>query len=148
MSAGRTLAIVGESGCGKSVSSLAVMGLLGPTAQVDPAARSGFAAPTCWRWPPKERRAYAGEHIAMVFQDALAALNPVHSVGYQLTEALRARARQLSRGDARRRAIELLELVKVPRAASRITRLPAPVLRRHAPAGDDRDGARHWTPRC
>ena len=120
--AGRTLAIVGESGCGKSVSSLAVMGLLGPTAQVIRGAVR-FRGTDLLGLAPKERRAYAGEHIAMVFQDALAALNPVHSVGYQITEALRTR-RGMSRSDARRRAIELLEMVKVPRAATRIRDYP------------------------
>ena len=59
----------------------------------------------------------------MVFQDALAALNPVHTVGYQLTEVLRVR-RGVGRGEARRRAIELLDLVKVPRAADRIRDYP------------------------
>ena len=59
----------------------------------------------------------------MVFQDALAALNPVHTVGYQLTEVLRVR-RGIGRGEARRRAIELLDMVKVPRAADRIQDYP------------------------
>ena len=64
------------------------MGLLGPTAQVIRGAVR-FRGTDLLGLAPKERRAYAGEHIAMVFQDALAALNPVHSVGYQITEALR-----------------------------------------------------------
>jgi oligopeptide/dipeptide ABC transporter ATP-binding protein len=120
--AGRTLAIVGESGCGKTVSSLAVMGLLGPTAHV---ARGSvrFRDTELLALPATERRAYAGEHIAMIFQDALAALNPVHTVGYQLTEALRVR-RGMSRGDARKRAVELLDLVRVPNAAERIRDYP------------------------
>ena len=122
VTAGRTLAIVGESGCGKSVSSLAVMGLLGPTARVTRGAIR-FRGTDLLTLPPKERRGYAGQHIAMVFQDALAALNPVHSVGYQLTEVLRVR-RGIGRGEARRRAIELLDLVKVPRAADRIRDYP------------------------
>jgi oligopeptide/dipeptide ABC transporter ATP-binding protein len=120
--AGRTLAIVGESGCGKTVSSLAVMGLLGPTARVTRGAIR-FGGTDLLKLPAKERRAYAGEHVAMVFQDALAALNPVHSVGYQLTETLRVR-RGIGRSEARRRAIELLDLVKVPRAADRIRDYP------------------------
>ena len=117
------------------------MGLLGPTARVT-RGTVRFRGTDLLALPPKERRAYAGEHVAMVFQDALAALNPVHTVGYQITEALRAR-RGMSRGDARRRAIELLDLVKVPQAADPHPRLPAPVLGRHAPAGDDRRGAGH-----
>ena len=83
LTAGRTLAIVGESGCGKTVSSLAVMGLLGPTARVTRGAIR-FRGTDVLALPSKERRAFAGEQVAMVFQDALAALNPVHSVGYQL----------------------------------------------------------------
>jgi oligopeptide transport system ATP-binding protein len=122
VTAGRTLAIVGESGCGKSVSSLAVMGLLGPTARVTRGAVR-FRGTDVLTLPAKQRRSYAGEHVAMVFQDALAALNPVHSVGYQLTEVLRVR-RGVGRAEARRRAIELLDLVKVPRAADRIRDYP------------------------
>jgi oligopeptide transport system ATP-binding protein len=122
VTAGRTLAIVGESGCGKTVSSLAVMGLLGPTARVTRGAVR-FRGADVLALRPKDRRAFAGEHVAMVFQDALAALNPVHTVGYQLTEVLRVR-RGVSRSEARRRAIELLDMVKVPRAADRIRDYP------------------------
>ncbi|CAN5501124.1 ABC transporter ATP-binding protein [soil metagenome] len=122
VTAGRTLAIVGESGCGKSVSSLAVMGLLGPTARVTRGAVR-FRGTDLLALPPKERRAVAGQHVAMVFQDALAALNPVHTVGYQLTEALRVR-RGIGRREARRRAIDLLDMVRVPRAADRIRDYP------------------------
>jgi oligopeptide transport system ATP-binding protein len=122
VNAGRTLAIVGESGCGKTVSSLAVMGLLGPTARVTRGAVR-FRGTDLLALPPKKSRAYAGEHVAMVFQDALAALNPVHSVGYQLTEVLRVR-RGIGRGEARRRAVELLDMVKVPRAADRVRDYP------------------------
>ena len=122
VTAGRTLAIVGESGCGKSVSSLAVMGLLGPTAHV---ARGAIRLKGTDLVPlsAERRREVDGDQIAMVFQDALAALNPVHTVGYQLAEALRVR-RGSSRRDARRRAVELLDMVRVPRAADRIHDYP------------------------
>jgi oligopeptide transport system ATP-binding protein len=120
--AGRTLAIVGESGSGKSVSSLAVMGLLPDTARVT-RGTVHLAGTDLLAMSRKEHRARCGDQVAMVFQDALAALNPVHTVGYQLTEALRAR-RGLSRGDARRRAIELLDMVKVPNAKARIKEYP------------------------
>jgi oligopeptide/dipeptide ABC transporter ATP-binding protein len=120
--AGRTLAIVGESGCGKSVSSLAVMGLLPATARVS-RGEVRYRGTNLLALPRKEHRRYCGEHVGMVFQDALAALNPVQTVGYQLTEALRARHGS-SRRDARRRAIELLDLVKVPNARQRIAEYP------------------------
>ncbi|SDD48188.1 ABC transporter ATP-binding protein [Auraticoccus monumenti] len=121
--AGETLAVVGESGSGKSVSSLAVMGLL----QTPPARVVGgavrFAGTDLLQLPRAEHRAYCGEHVAMVFQDALAALNPVYTVGFQLTEALVAR-KGTSRREARRRAIELLDLVRVPSARQRVKEFP------------------------
>ena len=120
--AGRTLAIVGESGSGKSVSSLAVLGLLPDTARVTRGSVR-LAGTDLLTLSRKEHRARCGEQVAMVFQDALAALNPVHTVGYQLTEALRAR-RGMSRGDARKRAVELLDLVKVPNAKARVNEYP------------------------
>ncbi|MGH1561942.1 ABC transporter ATP-binding protein [Mumia sp. DW29H23] len=120
---GRTLAIVGESGSGKSVSSLAVMGLLQmPPARIVRGAIR-FKGQDLLTLGPKKHRAFCGEHVAMVFQDALASLNPVHTVGWQLTEALRAR-RGISRGDATKRAVELLDLVKVPHAKQRVKEYP------------------------
>ncbi|MDN5726936.1 MAG: ABC transporter ATP-binding protein, partial [Propionibacteriales bacterium] len=71
----------------------------------------------------KQHRAMCGDHVAMVFQDALAALNPVYSVGWQLTEALVGRGR-MSRRDAKVRAVELLDLVKVPNAKQRVREYP------------------------
>ena len=120
--AGRTLALVGESGCGKSVSSLAVMGLLPPTARVV-RGTARYRGTDLLALSPTRHRAHCGTHVAMVFQDALAALNPVHTVGYQLTESLRART-GTSRREARRRAVELLDLVKVPNAAQRVDEYP------------------------
>ncbi|WP_392508892.1 ABC transporter ATP-binding protein [Naumannella halotolerans] len=119
---GETLAIVGESGSGKSVSSLAVMGLL----STPPAVISGhavFDGTDLLALPRAEHRRYCGERIAMVFQDALAALNPVYTVGRQLAEPL-VKRRGMSRSDARRRAVELLDLVRVPDAANRVDAYP------------------------
>ena len=120
--AGRTLALVGESGCGKSVSSLAVMGLLPATARVVRGTAT-YRGTDLLALSPTKHRAYCGTSVAMVFQDALAALNPVHTVGYQLAESLRART-GVSRREARARAVELLELVKVPNARQRVDEYP------------------------
>lgn len=121
--AGQTLAIVGESGSGKSVSSLAVMGLLqSPPARI-PSGSITFAGTDLLTLSRKQHRAFCGDHIGMVFQDALAALNPVYTVGWQLTEALRSR-HGLSRRDARRRAMDLLDLVQVPAARQRSREYP------------------------
>ncbi|MBE1874652.1 ABC transporter ATP-binding protein [Myceligenerans pegani] len=122
VAAGRTLAVVGESGSGKSVSSLAVMGLLPDTARVTHG-EVLLAGEDLLSLSRREHRRRCGERIAMVFQDALAALNPVHTVGYQLTEALR-RRRGMSRRDAGRRAVELLDLVGVPNARGRVKDYP------------------------
>lgn len=120
---GQTLAIVGESGSGKSVTAQTVMGLL----QTPPAHVTGgavrFRGVNLLELGRKEHRAICGEHVAMIFQDALAALNPVYSVGYQLGEALRVRG-GLSRRAARARAIELLDLVRVPAARQRVGDYP------------------------
>jgi oligopeptide/dipeptide ABC transporter ATP-binding protein len=121
--AGETLAIVGESGSGKSVTSQAVMGLLpSPPAKITSGAIR-FRGTDVLSLPAKQHRAMCGDHIAMVFQDALAALNPVYSVGFQLAEALVARD-VMSKKAARQRAIELLDLVKVPNAKQRIHEYP------------------------
>ena len=121
--AGKTVAIVGESGSGKSVTAQAIMRLL----QTPPARVSGgrilFQGKDLLAMSEHDHRAVCGEHIAIVFQDALAALNPVYSVGFQLTEALRAR-RHLPRSAARKRAVELLELVQVPNAGRRVRDYP------------------------
>ncbi|GAB4086723.1 ABC transporter ATP-binding protein [Myceligenerans cantabricum] len=122
VAAGRTLAVVGESGSGKSVSSLAVMGLLPAGARVTRGSVL-LAGEDLLSLSRRAHRDRCGDRVAMVFQDALAALNPVHTVGYQLTEALRAR-RGTSRADAARRAVELLDLVQVPNAKGRVKDYP------------------------
>jgi oligopeptide transport system ATP-binding protein len=115
---GETLAILGESGSGKSVSAQAVMGILDtPPAYVTKGAVR-FRGTELLGLPEKKRRVYRGAHIAMIFQDALSALNPVHRVGDQIAEMLIVH-RGMSRGDARKQAIELMERVRIPSAASR-----------------------------
>ena len=76
----------------------------------------------------------------MIFQDPLSSLHPFYKVGDQLVEAVRAH-HDVSKAAARDRAIEMLELVGIPEPRAARRRLPARVLRRHAPARDDRDGA-------
>ena len=94
------LAIIGESGSGKSVSSRALMGLLPPTAQVSGSAR--FDGRELLGLPEQEMRRCRGADIAMVFQDPARSLNPTMRIGVQITEAIRAHA-DLDRERARRR---------------------------------------------
>ncbi|CAB4890020.1 unannotated protein [freshwater metagenome] len=115
------LGIVGESGCGKSVTAMAVMGLLPRTARVTGSIR--FRDDELVGLKPKEMRAYRGQKIAMVFQDPMTALNPVYKVGWQLAEAVRAHE-DLTRKQARARSIELLHTVGIPQAESRVDSYP------------------------
>jgi len=111
ISAGRTLALIGESGSGKTVSSRAVMGLLPPTATVSGSIR--FEGQELVGLSDRQMRRLRGAGIAMVFQDPSRSLNPTMRVGAQVIEAVRTHS-DLDRGAARRRAVELLTLVRLP----------------------------------
>jgi peptide/nickel transport system ATP-binding protein len=120
---GETLALLGESGSGKSVTAQAVLGVLdSPPAAI----RSGairFQGANLLALDEPARRDVRGRGIAMIFQDALSALNPVFPVGWQIAEPLVHRA-GLSRKDALARAIDLMERVHIPGARSRVHDYP------------------------
>ncbi|MEM9784583.1 MAG: ABC transporter ATP-binding protein, partial [Pseudomonadota bacterium] len=117
---GRTLAIVGESGCGKSVTSLALMGLTPPSASVT--GRALFRERDLVALPGAERRAIRGRDIAMIFQEPMTALNPVYRIGDQIAEGLIRRG--TPRRAARSRALEMLRLVRIPAPETRIDAYP------------------------
>jgi peptide/nickel transport system ATP-binding protein len=114
---GEVLGLVGESGSGKSVTALAIMGLLGPAAQV--------SGQVLWRGADLARlsedtfRRLRGKEIAMIFQEPMTALNPVMRIGRQVSEAARAHSPSWTDRDARRKAIAALEAVAIPDAAHR-----------------------------
>ena len=120
--AGSTVGLVGESGSGKSVTSLAVMGLL-PRRGVRTGGSVRFAGRELLGLPPADLRAVRGKDIAMVFQDPMTCLNPVLSIGVQVTEVLR-RHQDLPRGQARDRAAHLLGRVGIPDPARRLGEYP------------------------
>ncbi|WP_329382083.1 ABC transporter ATP-binding protein [Streptomyces sp. NBC_01716] len=121
--AGETLAVLGESGSGKSVTAQAVMGIL----DVPPGRIAGgeviFKGRDLLKTKEDERRKIRGADMAMIFQDALSSLNPVLTVGAQLGEMFIVH-RGMSRKDARARAVELMERVRIPAAKERVNDYP------------------------
>jgi oligopeptide/dipeptide ABC transporter ATP-binding protein len=122
LKAGEVLGIVGESGSGKSVTMLTVLGLLPKTATVTGSAE--FRGEELIGRKPKQLQRIRGAKIAMIFQDPLTALNPVHRIGKQITEAIRAHHPDMSEADALDRAVELLDNVGIPRPATRVRQYP------------------------
>lgn len=119
---GETLAIVGESGSGKSVGVLAVMGLLAqPPAAVSGSVR--YRGAELLTMTPKELRTIRGRGLAMIFQDPMTSLNPVRTVGYQITEPM-ALHLALDADTAHERAVELLDMVGIPSPAARYNEYP------------------------
>jgi len=119
---GQTLAVLGESGCGKSMTAQAIVGLLEPVAdivegsvKIDGIDLVGAGAST--------RREFAGPKLAIVFQDALTALNPVYTVGTQLAEPFRIH-RKMSKKLARQEALKLMHRVGIPEPESRVDSYP------------------------
>jgi len=122
LSAGEVLGIVGESGSGKSVTMLAVLGLLPRTATVTGSVK--FRGEQLLGRKPRELKAVRGAKIAMIFQDPLTALNPVHRVGKQITEAIRAHHPELREREALTRAADLLDSVGIPQPEVRVNQFP------------------------
>jgi oligopeptide transport system ATP-binding protein len=120
---GETLAILGESGCGKSVTAQAIMGILESPPGHITRGEIRYRGVDLLKLREDERRRVRANKIAMIFQDALSALNPVYTVGFQLAELFRAH-RGMSRRDAKNRAIELLDQVRIPGARSRVNDYP------------------------
>ena len=118
---GELVGIVGESGSGKSVSFLAVMGLLPKSAKITGSAK--VKGQELVGIPQKALRRSRGKRIAMIFQDPLSALNPVHKIGVQITEMIQSH-QQVSKPVAEARAIELLDLVGIPQPLARAKQFP------------------------
>ena len=120
---GRTLGIVGESGCGKSVTSLSIMRLVPSPPGIIENGQALFAGRDLFRLSETEMRKLRGNEISMIFQEPMTSLNPVYTVGSQIIEAIRLH-QDLSRRAARARAIELLDLVGIPAPSERIDSYP------------------------
>ena len=119
---GETLGIVGESGCGKSISSMATMGLLPNTAEVH-AQKMQFEGKDLLTMSEKQRCRLRGGDMAMIFQDPMTSLNPSFTVGFQIEEVLRIH-QNLSKSEAKKQVIELLNQVGIPAPESRVNSFP------------------------
>jgi peptide/nickel transport system ATP-binding protein len=119
---GQTIGVVGESGCGKSVTSLAILGLL-PKRGTEVSGSVRFAGRELFKLSDAELREIRGREIAMIFQDPMTSLNPVMTVGRQITEVLRRHFGRKGR-DATREAVSLLDSVGIPAARRRVDDYP------------------------
>ena len=120
---GQTLGIVGESGCGKSVLALSIMGLIPKPPAKIVSGSVVFDGTDLVRLPEKQLEDLRGREIAMIFQDPMTSLNPTLTIGTQITETIR-RHYDVSKTDARKKAIELLEEVQIPRSSERLDDYP------------------------
>lgn len=120
---GETLAILGESGSGKSVTAQAIMGILDSPPAFVTGGEVRYCGQDILKLSDDERRRVRGPEISMVFQDALSALNPVFSVGWQIAEMFR-KHRGLNKADALAEAVRLMQRVQIPGAAQRVKAYP------------------------
>ena len=123
VAAGETLAVVGESGCGKSVTSLSILRLIASPPGRTVGGRVMFEGRDLLRLSAREMRRIRGDAISMIFQEPMTSLNPVLTIGRQIAEVL-VLHRGLSRADAERRALDMLRLVHIPEPERRIGQYP------------------------
>jgi peptide/nickel transport system ATP-binding protein len=120
---GETVGLVGESGCGKSVTALSIMRLVRPPGRIEPGSRIRFEGRELTELPEPEMRKVRGNRVAMIFQEPMTALNPVFTVGDQIAEVARIH-QGASRREAHARAVEMLELVGIPSPQQRAKEYP------------------------
>lgn len=121
---GRTLGLVGESGCGKSVSSLSIMRLIPQPPGTIENGEILFKGQDLLKLSEEKMRAVRGNKIGMIFQEPMTSLNPVFTIGNQIEEAIRLHQKDLNKKQVRQRAVEMLTLVGIPSPQTRIDDYP------------------------
>tara|TARA_Y100000590_G_scaffold323369_1_gene366317 strand:+ start:30398 stop:31375 length:978 start_codon:yes stop_codon:yes gene_type:complete len=116
---GETLGIVGESGCGKSITNLAIMGLLAPNAIIK-ADKLNFQGQNLLALKERQLQKIRGGEMGMIFQDPMTALNPSFTVGFQIDETLKVHEKELTKKDRADRAMQLMEQVGIPAPGERL----------------------------
>ncbi len=119
---GKTLGVVGESGCGKSVTALSVMRLIAPPGRIVEGEIT-FDGKNLATLPEPEMRKIRGRDISMIFQEPMTSLNPVFTVGYQIAEAVMLHLHK-SKAEAREHTIKMLDKVRIPSASTRVDEYP------------------------
>jgi len=121
---GKVTGLVGESGCGKSVTSLSIMGLIPQPPGKIAGGEILFEGRDLSKLSYKEMCRVRGKDISMIFQEPMTSLNPVKTVGYQVGEVLRIHQRNVADAEVRRRVVEMLDLVGIPEPESRVRAFP------------------------
>jgi oligopeptide/dipeptide ABC transporter ATP-binding protein len=123
VSTGQTLGLVGESGCGKSVTALSIMRLIDPPGRIEPGSRIVFEGRDLAQMEEEDLREIRGNRVSMIFQEPMTSLNPVLTIGEQIVEAVQLH-RHAGAAAARQRTLEMLSLVGIPAPRQRIANYP------------------------